>query len=318
MNITARRRAAAVPIVLAALLVSACSSSGMDTGDAESGVPQASVADDSDAGGSADGVAADESAAQSRASRPVSVGDQQIADGELNRAVISKGVVSLESDDVGAARFDVGKVVDAHAGEITDEKTETDDDGSVLRSRLIVRVPVADFDATMTELQKVASLSSASRTSEDVTTEVIDTEVRIRAQSESLRRVELLLARAQSIRDIVAIEAQLTRRQADLDSLKQRQAFLADQTSMSTITVYLEKTPPTATPDEEEASGFVAGLSSGWDSMTAFLTGLATVTGALLPFALLFALLGVPVWLLLRSLARRRPTQVAPAGPSEE
>ena len=49
--------------------------------------------------------------------------------------------------DVGKARFDVQKIVDAHDGEVTEEKTETDDDGEVTRSRLVVRVPVDDFDA---------------------------------------------------------------------------------------------------------------------------------------------------------------------------
>ena len=64
------------------------------------------------------------------------------------------------------------------------------------RSRMVLRIPVEDFDTAMAALEKVAQLESSSRNSEDVTTEVIDTKVRIRAQAESLRRVEVLLARA--------------------------------------------------------------------------------------------------------------------------
>ena len=110
---------------------------------------------------------------------------------------------------------------------------------------------------------------------------MIDTDVRIRAQAQSLQRVEVLLARAESLRDIVAIEAQLTQRQAELDSLKARQAYLADQTSMSTITVYIErKAEARAEKKAEDDSGFLAGLGNGWGGMTAFLTGLATVVGA--------------------------------------
>ena len=192
------------------------------------------------------------------------------------QAIISKGVVSLVGVDVAGDRFDVQKVVDAHDGEVVEEKNQTNEDGEMTRSRLVIRIPVADFDATMSELEKVAQLASSSRDSEDVTTEVIDTEVRIRAQSESLKRVELLLAQAQSIRDIVAIEAQLTRRQAELDSLKSRQAYLADQTSLSTITVFLEKKPEktAAKKAEEDDSGFFAGLGDGWDGMKTFLVGL--------------------------------------------
>ena len=222
-----------------------------------------------------------------------------------NRAVISTGTVTLRSKDVGQARFDVQKVVDAHRGEISDEQTATDTKGRIDRSRLVIRVPSQFFDDVMTELGEVAELRSAKRTSEDVTTEVIDIGVRVRAQERSLERIELLLSRAQSLRDIIAIESQLSRRQADLDSLKAQQAFLADQTSLSTITVFLEKSDK-AVPVEPDEAGFVAGLQRGWDALGRAATVLATGLGALLPFMVVLLLLGVPVWLLVRSLVRRR------------
>ena len=49
-----------------------------------------------------------------------------------------------------------------------------------------------------------------------------------------------LLDRAQNLRDIVLIESELTRRQADLDSLEHQSAYLADQTSLATITVDID------------------------------------------------------------------------------
>jgi hypothetical protein len=293
---TARlRNLAAVLLLLAVLGLTACSGGGGD-------------ADESAAGG---GVAADEAApAEDRADGDAGARNATlVADEELAptpKAVIATGMVSLTGADAGQVRFDVGKVVDAHDGEVAEEETETDDKGNVTRSRLVVRVPVADFDAAMDELEKVARLASSTRNADDVTTEVIDTDVRIRAQSESLKRVEVLLAQAQSIRDIVAIEAQLTRRQAELDSLKARQAYLADQTSMSTITVYVERQTAAERKAEEDDTGFLAGLGDGWDGMTTFLVGLATVTGLLLPFAVLLLVLGLPTWIVVRGQLRRR------------
>jgi hypothetical protein len=233
------------------------------------------------------------------------------------RAVISTATISLHSDDVAAAMFDVQKVVDEYHGEIADEKTEGGEEAR--RSRLVIRVPSGGFDEAIADLKTVGEVQSSTRRSEDVTTTVIDNAARIRAQEESLLRVEVLLGRASSIRDIVAIESQLTRRQADLDSLKSQQAFLADQTSLSTITVHIERTPKPAPKEKDpdtDDSGFFAGLADGWDALTRFGTGLATVAGALLPFALLFGLLGVPAWLVARRLGRRRtPPTTAPAGP---
>ena len=235
--------------------------------------------------------------------------------GVAERAVISTATVALSSDDVAAARFDVQKIVDQFNGEVAEEQTEGGEE--MRRSRVVIRVPSKDFSAAIEALEEVGVLESSTRKSEDVTTTVIDNAARIRAQEESLQRVEVLLGRATSIRDIVAIEAQLTRRQADLDSLKSQQAFLADQTSLSTIRVLIERTSEAKEkkPDTDDA-GFLSGLDDGWDALTSFGTGVATVAGALLPFAILFGLLGVPAWVVLRRVARRRtPGSAAPAAP---
>jgi len=317
METTHLRRLAVLPALAAVLALAACSgSSGGGDSDSSSAEGPARASDG--------GVAADleEGAADSAGSGSVAREAMSTPQDNLvgqQQAIISKGVVSLLGTDVAKARFDVQKIVAVHDGEVTEEKNQTAEDGEMTRSRMVVRIPVEDFDTAMAELEKVAQLESSSQNSEDVTTEVIDTEVRIRAQAESLKRVELLLARAQSIRDIVAIEAQLTRRQADLDSLKSRQAYLKDQTSLSTITVFLaSKAEKVEKKNEKAESGFFAGLGNGWDGMKTFLVGLATVIGTLLPFAILLLIFGVPAWLLVRSLGRRRPPRMLAAGPPEE
>mgnify|MGYP006181480377 CR=1 FL=1 len=44
---------------------------------------------------------------------------------------------------------------------------------------------------------------------------------------------------AKDIEDLLRYEQQITQREAELQSLKAQQSYLADQTSMSTVTVYL-------------------------------------------------------------------------------
>lgn len=230
----------------------------------------------------------------------------------VERHIISTGTVSLTSDDVREARRDVQRVVDASGGDVTEEQTDTDEEGEAVYARLVVRVPAGSFSEAMTALEKVGDLRGSDRSSEDVSTQVIDTAVRVRAQEASLRRVEELLARARGLRDIIWIESQLTTRQAELDSLKQQQAWLADQTRDSTIVVDISRTPEEEAPEEEGAEGFLAGFSGGMEALGAVALGLATVAGALLPFAVVLLLLGLPVWLVVRRAARRRRTSQAP------
>jgi hypothetical protein len=222
-------------------------------------------------------------------------------------AIISTGVVSLRSRDVGSIGFDVQTILAEHRGTVDDERTQTDDKGSVMRSKLVIRVPSAEFADTMDALEKVGTLQSSSRQSEDVTTQVIDNAVRIRAQEESLRRIEALLARATNIRTIISIEAQLSQRQADLDSLKSTQAYLQDQTSMSTITVLMERTPEAVHTKKTETkeAGFLSGLHDGWHALATVASGLALLLGRLLPFLVVLALLAYPALLLWRRLRPR-------------
>jgi hypothetical protein len=137
------------------------------------------------------------------------------------------------------------------------------------------------------------------RKSEDVTTKVIDNDARVRAAERSIRQIENLLGRAEKLSDVIAIESDLARRQADLDSLKSQQAYLADQTSQSTINVYLSRSGDVR-PVPEEARGFLAGLDDGWNAMKGATVVLLTVVGAVLPFLVVVLLLGVPLWVVVR------------------
>jgi len=296
-------------------VLAACSSSDSG-GDSAAGSDAGGSASSSRGGGEVAPVEAEDAGgqvAQDRANpssgAPGTAGRARATVGALDRAVISSGTVSLVSDDVADARRDVQRVVDAVRGQVGEEDTESDDDGDPVYARLVVRVPAAEFDEAMKALEGVATLRSSQRTAEDVTTQVIDTDARVRAQQASLERVEALFGRADRLQQIVWIESQLTQRQAELDSLRQQQTWLADQTTLSTITVDIERTPERAAEKkEDEDAGFLAGLSSGLSAFGAMVTAVATVLGALLPFAVLVLVLGIPVWVVLRSVRRRRTT----------
>ncbi|WP_372736586.1 DUF4349 domain-containing protein [Nocardioides sp.] len=333
MTTTSRRRGLATAAALSILFVAgACggsddATSAGDAGSVEApqlGAPDERGADGTDLGGDMayDTDLGSVDAAAEVASSASGASGGGVANTKAGRTteqkVISNGNVQLKSDDVGQAVFDVRDVVDVYAGEVDANSTETDDEGEPLRARLRIRIPTEQFDEAMQDLGRVATLISSSGNSKDVTTQVIDNEIRIKIQRRSIERISLLLDRATSIRDIVNIEAQLSNRQADLESLETEQRYLADQTSMATITVSVERIKEKKDPVvKEDNDGFFAGLSAGWDALKSFGIGLATVLGALLPWFLVGVLIAIPGWPLLRRLRRRSPG-INPAGPDPE
>ena len=313
-----RTRAAGILTAITMTALTAACSANDSGGDA--------ATSDMSSAGQADGSAADSAEAPSAANRDVgeseaasssgaSAGEDATTALATERAIIATGAISLVGKDVGETRREVQRVVDAQGGNVTDENTETDDEGETSYARLVIRVPSSKFSGAMEALEKAGSLRSSTRGSEDVTTQVIDTGVRVRAQEASLKRVELLLAEAKTLKDVIWIESQLTSRQAELDSLKSQQSWLKDQTSMSTITVDISTDYGVVTeePDDDTPAGFMSGLKGGMKALGAMVAAGATILGALLPFSLVALVLGLPVWLVVR---RRRTPGAVPETPA--
>jgi hypothetical protein len=175
-------------------------------------------------------------------------------------------------------------------------------------------VPSQHFDTVMASFGEFATVIDAGRKAEDVTTEVIDVESRIRTQEISLERLRAFLGRATRVTDMIRLESEIARREADLASLRSQQEFLADQTSLATITVQMAL-PPEKVKDKDdplEDAGFLTGLRNGWDALTDVTAVAATVAGAVLPFLGVLLVILVPMGLWLRTGRRRRGPVTAP------
>ena len=315
------------------LLAGGCSTGGdqasgsFESGSSDSGASGSEVGQSGDrevapaapadqAGGST--ADADTSTTSSRG-----VGAQNAA---VERAVISTGNVVLRAADVGATLADVQQVVDQVRGQVTERSSESDDEGELTRARLLLRVPAASFGQTMADLEDLGpavELVSSDSDSQDVTTQLIDTEARVEVAQRSIDRVAVLLDGAESIADVVAVEAQLAQREADLASLVQQQVYLGDQSSLSTITVSVRAPAVSVEPDDGDEAGFGAGLSSGWDALSGSAVVALTLLGSVVPWLALALLVGLPGAALTRRLRRRTSStargtdaQAAPAGPT--
>jgi hypothetical protein len=167
---------------------------------------------------------------------------------------------------------------------------------------ITVSVPADRLDRALADLSEIGTVIRRESTSENVQAQYVDTESRVKTMRASVDRVRALMARATDIAQIVVLESELSRRQADLESLEAQLASLKDRVARSPIRVSL--TTDTGVLAEDPGTGFLAGLKGGWKAFTASVVVLLTVVGAVLPFALVAAALGLPLWLVIR---RRRP-----------
>jgi hypothetical protein len=127
---------------------------------------------------------------------------------------------------------------------------------------------------------------------------------RVESARASVDRIRVLLSQANTIGDVVRIEGELSRREADLESLQAQQRALADQTAMATLSVTVlapEAAEITPKPDQADEEGFVAGLQRGWNALVDVVVVALTTFGMLLPFLVIGAIILVPILLSWRS-----------------
>ena len=263
------------------------------------------------AGAQGGDAAAPEAASEDSAGAPRSgsAGDTSGANRAAVRttSVIRTGEVAITAKDLGKVRREVDDLLSALGGTVDNEQTSNDRDGRIEQSTLVLRVPVDKFTAAKKALEGLGRLKSSNESSKDVTTEVIDVDERVQTLQNSLDNLQKYQRSAEDVTELLRYEDQITARQSELQSLKAQQSYLHDRTSMSTITVHLS-TPEkyVAPPGALEDAGFVTGLKAGWNALGDFVVVALTVLGAALPFLLAGVLVGVPTWLALRVLLRRR------------
>ncbi|MFE9022942.1 DUF4349 domain-containing protein [Streptomyces sp. NPDC007808] len=223
--------------------------------------------------------------------------------------IIRTASLTVQVKDVPKALDEARAAVENAGGYVGDETT-TRDEGGHERTRVVLRVPVAEYADVLADLEGAGKLLERNAKAQDVSDQVVDVESRIKSQRASVARIRELMDQATKLSDVVTLEGELSSRQADLEALLARQASLEDRTSLATITLSLAETPVKKAAAKDDDPGFLDALAGGWGAFVTMLRWLAVVLGAVLPFAAVGALI-VLVWLkVVRPRLPRRPEPV--------
>ncbi|WP_432507441.1 DUF4349 domain-containing protein, partial [Kineococcus arenarius] len=176
----------------------------------------------------------------------------------------------------------------------------------------VLRVPGERLPRVLDDVAALGRQVERTTTATDVTAEVADVDIRVASAQAVLATFRARLPQATTIPDVLVLEGEIARRQADLEALQARQRALADQVSLATVEVSLGE-DAAAAGTAAGPGGFTGGLAAGWDALLGVLGAAAVVLGVVLPFAVPAAALA----LLVLSLRRRRahPPAHPPARP---
>ncbi|MFF7851029.1 DUF4349 domain-containing protein [Streptomyces sp. NPDC007910] len=326
------RRASTTAAVLltASLVLTGCGAGSTDAGDEAAGARAAQPAERAPDGGTADGSSGASGASSGSGSGADSGSGsgsgsaKATAKAPAQQHVIRTAALSVEVADAAKALVTARTAALEAGGRVENESTERIDD-AYLASRIVLRVPQEKYDSVLAELAGTGRLLNRKADAKDVTDQVVDVQSRIATQRASVARVRELMDRADRLSDVVTLEAELSRRQADLEALLAQQSSLKDRTSLATITLQLtekRKEQPKAEEREEGRPGFLDALAGGWNALVGVVAWILIVLAALAPW-LAVGLVAFVLWrrLIRPRLAARRPAPVPgphPEGPAVE
>jgi hypothetical protein len=242
------------------------------------------------------------------------------------QSIIYTASLTIQAKNVSAAATRATGIAIAEGGYVSSEQaTINPRDPARSTVSLQLKIPVAQYAGTLSTLSTALGTQiSLTQQAQDVTQQVADVSSLVSSAQAAITQLQALLKQAGSISALLTVQQQISSQESSLEALQAQQRALARETSYATVSMTLlspHPAPAKKKPKQKTTArqhGFVAGFAAGWHGLRLIVSGVLTVLGAVLPFAVLGAVLAAAGYAGRRHLRRlrwpRRGTRPTAAG----
>lgn len=180
---------------------------------------------------------------------------------------------------------------------------------------IVIRIEAARLDRLAGALRRLGTVVSQTESTSDVTEQAIDLEARLENLRAQEKRLRTFFDRATKVSDLIAIERELARVRAEIESYDAQLTLLKRQVAKATLTVTLTEPTPVTGPDRLSfrlREAVVHGVQSAIGVVESLITALI----AALPVAIIAMIVA---WAIIASIRRRKraAAETADAAASE-
>ena len=227
-----------------------------------------------------------------------------------NRKWIVTVDMSAETEDMDALIAGIQEQIDALEGYVQNQRISNGSYRSSYRYRsayLTVRIPAESVDAFTEKVSGMSNVTHSSKNLEDITLSYVATESRMKALQTEEERLLELMAKADTMSDLLEIEARLTDVRYELESVTSQLRSYDNLVNYATIYLNIEEvkeyTPVTEkTRWEKITDGFVKSLKGVWNGALDFVAWLLIN----IPYILVFGAVAFVAVVLIRKAAKKK------------
>jgi hypothetical protein len=202
---------------------------------------------------------------------------QGLATGGIDTKIIKTAYITLEVKEVPGSIESLKTIAATKGGYISSTNVQKNYNNQ-LTGTVVIRVPQAEFDNTLTGVKALGTVKSASTQGEDVTEEYVDLQAQKTSYQNQLAQYNEIMKKAVKVSDVIEIQTQIDNVQTNLNRLDGRLKYLNSRIDLSTITVNLQEPEP-------------VGGDSGHNFATAINEGIAGFFGMIDAIIVLFFVL---------------------------
>lgn len=178
---------------------------------------------------------------------------------------------------------------------------------------LTLRIPEEAVDAFVAGIEQIETVTYSNSTTEDVSESYFDLETRLSVLRTQLDNLKALLAKAQKLEDMLALETEISRITIQIEELTTQLRSYDQLISYATVYVSLQEKALTEGPASNKSVGerIGEGITSVINGIGVFFENLFVVLVVISPVLLILAAIVIPVLLIIRRRNRKRRAALA-------
>ncbi len=155
--------------------------------------------------------------------------------------LIKKAELSVVVKSIDISTKSVSNIVEKQQGDILGFQNQKPPDSSIRQTAIMqIRVPQERLETTLDSLAKLGNVENRGLTAEDVTTQLVDSEARLRNLRKSEEMVLKIMDKSGSVGDVLKAAKELSNIRESIEQIDAQLKSLRNQVAYSTISLTLE------------------------------------------------------------------------------
>jgi hypothetical protein len=212
--------------------------------------------------------------------------------------------VTLQVEKYAEAQAQIEEAVSRSGGyvlQFNESETSYEKSGS-----FSIKVPASGFSSLLSQIEKINPSAKKSMQGQDVSEEFVDLTSRLKAKQVVESRLLVFMEKAAKTDELLAFSNELGKVQEEIERIKGRMRYLDQNVAYSTIEVRMTQKLGSAAVIQAQDGGPLLqrsanALNGSMAVLSLIFQWIVVIVAAVLPVALVGAIVGVPIWIIRRA-----------------